>query len=213
MALPLDGVPTVHLGIVEPVRDAYRALHLLPSTPPPDVSFYSGAWADRYEPTCERAADSIVDNALRGFDFPKLIERAWADGVRLFVEAGPQGSCTRMIGRILGDRPHLAVSACVKEQDGYRALLSAVAKVAEAGVPIDLEPLVRRGRGLRRAAARGDQDDEGDRGWREAEGSAGAERTRRAQRQRLQPRSARAKSRARGTPDPIDATGPRLRSD
>ncbi len=148
VALPLDGVPTVHLGIVEPVRDAYRALHLLPSTPPPDVSFYSGAWADRYVPTTERAADSIVDNALRGFDFPKLIERAWADGVRLFVEAGPQGSCTRMIGRILGDRPHLAVSACVKEQDGYRALLSAVARIAEAGMPIDLDPLYGEGAGF-----------------------------------------------------------------
>ena len=30
---------------------------------------------------------------------------------------GPGGSCTRLIGRILGDRPHLACSACLPDRD------------------------------------------------------------------------------------------------
>lgn len=140
-AIPVDGVPTVHHAMVAAVRDEYHAHHLLPSTPPSDVRIYSGVWASAYEPTEVACADSITENALRGFDFPAVIRRAWDDGVRIFVEAGPQGSCTRMIGRILEGRPHLAVSACFREQNGYRTLLLAVARAAEAGARVDLESL------------------------------------------------------------------------
>ena len=140
-AIPIEGVPSVHLPVVLAVRDAYRELHTLPTTPPAGVRFYSGAWARAYEPTAETAAASTVDNALRGFDFPAVIEQAWADGARIFVEAGPQASCTRMISRILEGRPHVAVSACQRGQDGYRSMLLAVARVAEAGGEVDLDAL------------------------------------------------------------------------
>lgn len=140
-AIALESVPTVHLPVMEPARAAYRALHVLPCTPPPGVRFYSCGWAHPYEPSPDVAADSIVQNAMHGFDFPALIEHAWADGFRTFVELGPQGSCTRMIGRILKGRPHLAVSACQSGVDGYRALLQASARLAEGGQPVSLEHL------------------------------------------------------------------------
>jgi len=140
-AIALDSVPTVHVPLVLALRDAYRAHHLIPTTPPEGVRFYSGAWGAAYQPTESTAADATTDNAVHGFDFPAVIEKAWADGVRIFVEAGPQGSCSRMIGRILEGREHLAVSACRRDQDGFRALLLAVARLAEAGVPVDLGAL------------------------------------------------------------------------
>ncbi len=140
-AVFLEGVPSVHLPLVAPVKDAYRALHVLPATPPEGVRFYSAAWAKPYEVTTDSAADSVTDDAMRGFDFTEVVERAWNDGVRVFIEAGPQGSCTRMISRILEGRPHLAVSACQRGQDGYLSLLQAVAKAADAGVPVSLDAL------------------------------------------------------------------------
>ncbi len=140
-AVFLEGVPSVHLPLVAPVRDAYRALHVLAATPPKGVRFYSAAWAKPYEVTTGAAADSVTDDAMHGFDFTKVVERAWNDGVRVFIEAGPQGSCTRMISRILEGKPHLAVSACQRGQDGYLSLLQAVAKVADAGVPVSLDAL------------------------------------------------------------------------
>jgi len=145
-AIPVEAVPTVHLPIVEPVRDAYRAHHALPTTPPRGTRFYSGALGRAYEPTEASAADSLVQNALRGFDFPAVIESAWADAVRVFVEVGPQGSCTRMIGRILEGRPHLAVSACQRGKDGFRTLLVAIGRVAEAGVSVNLDRIYAEGR-------------------------------------------------------------------
>ncbi len=68
--------------------------------------------------TRESAADSIVGQAVAPFDFSKVIEAAYADGVRIFVEAGPGSSCSRMIGKILQGREHVARSACVAGQEG-----------------------------------------------------------------------------------------------
>ena len=150
-AVFLEGVPFVHLPAIEPVKDAYRALHVLPTTPRAGVRIYSCGWARAYEPTDAQCADSVLANAMHGFDFTALVEQAWRDGVRVFVEPGPQGSCTRMIGRILGDRPHVAVAACQRGQDGYVSVLEAVAQVANTGRSVDLAPLYAEAPGVERA--------------------------------------------------------------
>src|SRR5205807_3781972 len=61
--------------------------------------------------------------------------------VRLFVEAGPGASCSRMIAAILGDRPHRARSACVAGADGVSALLRLLAQLVAERVPVDLHAL------------------------------------------------------------------------
>ncbi len=138
-SVPLVGVPTVHSDVLDPVADAYRELHVLPVTPPEGVRYYSGNAGASYELTSEAAADSVHANATAGLDWSKTIEQAYADGVRVFVEGGPQGTCCRMIDRILGDRPHVAVAACQRGVDGWLALLRCAAKLVRAGVAIDLE--------------------------------------------------------------------------
>ncbi|NKF15251.1 hypothetical protein, partial [Rhizobium phaseoli] len=75
------------------------------------IDFYSTAWGHAYTLSPDAAADAIVAQATDTIDFPKVIEQAYADGIRLFVEIGPGSSCTRMIDEILGTRPHLARSA------------------------------------------------------------------------------------------------------
>ncbi|MBV8559117.1 MAG: acyltransferase domain-containing protein, partial [Planctomycetaceae bacterium] len=139
--LPLPLVSTVHCEVARQVEEAYRALHLLETTPPPGVRFYSGATARAYVPDRDSAADAIVAQAVHGFDFPAVIERAYADGVRAFVEVGPGASCTRMISAILGDRPHLAHPASVAGQDALATVLDLLGHLIAARVPVDLAPL------------------------------------------------------------------------
>ncbi len=139
--VPLAGITTVHCDVVEPVAERYRALHLFDVTPPADVRFYSGASGRSYEPTRESCADAILAQARHGIDFPKLIDAAYADGVRRFIEIGPGASCTRMIGRILGDRPHLARSACAPNDDEVASVLGVLAALIADGVALDLHPL------------------------------------------------------------------------
>jgi acyl transferase domain-containing protein/3-hydroxymyristoyl/3-hydroxydecanoyl-(acyl carrier protein) dehydratase len=140
-AWPLEGVPTVHCPLAEETAEPYRALHRWPVTPPPGVRFYSAALGRAYELTTESAAESITAQALRGFDYPSLIERAYSDGVRVFVECGPQGSCTRAIAKILAGKPHLAVTACVRGQPERSTILRVLARLAAEGVPVDLGAL------------------------------------------------------------------------
>ncbi len=79
--------------------------------------------------------------ALDTVDFPAVIESAYRDGVRLFLEMGPGASCTRMIDAILGDRPHRARSACVAGADGVSLVLRLLAQLIAERVPVDLSPL------------------------------------------------------------------------
>ena len=139
--LEVRGVTTVHCAAAEPVREAYRDLHVFRTTPPAGVRFYSAHTGEHYRVDQAAAADSLLAQALHGFDFTKLVESAYADGARVFLETGPGSSCTRMIGRILGSRPHLAVSACAPEAEPVPGLLRLLGQAAAAGVPVDLAPL------------------------------------------------------------------------
>ena len=140
-AVYLDGAATVHCEIVSEVQAAYRELHLLETAPPDDVRFYSVAWGRAYELDRESAADSILAQALHGFDYPATIEQSYRDGVRIFVEPGPLASCCRMIDRILESRPHMARSACVYGQDGVATVLNLVASLVAQRALSDLTPL------------------------------------------------------------------------
>jgi PfaB family protein len=138
---PLQGVTTVHCEVAEQVATPYHDLHLYPTEAPAGVVYYSGVKGDSFEVTRETAAASILGQALHGINYPNVIEAAYRDGVRLFLEMGPGASCSRMIGRILGDRPHLARSACYAGQEPVSLVLRMMASLIAEGVPIDLAPL------------------------------------------------------------------------
>ena len=138
---PLHGVTTVHCEVARPVAGPYRDLHLFPTTPPPGIAFYSGARGGAYPVERESAADAILAQALEGIDFPAVVESAYADGVRLFLEMGPGGSCSRMISSTLAGRPHVARSVCHPGQDPTAALLRLLGQLVAERVPVDLAPL------------------------------------------------------------------------
>ncbi|HNV70428.1 MAG TPA: hypothetical protein PKO06_12075, partial [Candidatus Ozemobacteraceae bacterium] len=133
----IEGVSSVHNEAATPVAQAYRALHLFETNPPDDIAFYSSGWARRFAPSREEAADSILAQAVGTIDYPKVIEQAYADGARLFVEVGPKASCSRMIGRILGDRPFMARSASLPGQGEASSILRLVAHLQAEGVVVD----------------------------------------------------------------------------
>jgi len=141
---PLQGVTTVHCEVAQPVAGPYHDLHLFPTEAPPGINYYSGVKGGPYEVTRESAAASILGQALHGIDYPATIESAYGIGVRLFLEMGPGASCSRMIGRILGDRPHLARSACYGGQDAVSTLLRMLGSLIAQRIPLDLAPLFAR---------------------------------------------------------------------
>lgn len=139
--LPLGYEMAAHCPEVEEIREAWWHLHRRSTRAVPGVRFYTNASNASYYPTAETAADAITGQAIRGIDFAKTIERAWDDGVRIFVEHGPRGSCSGWIRRVLRGKEHLAVSLDVFGRSGVRQLLNATAWLVAAGVDVDARAL------------------------------------------------------------------------
>ncbi|MGR3219366.1 MAG: acyltransferase domain-containing protein, partial [Candidatus Anammoxibacter sp.] len=133
----LDGVTIAHCEIVKHVFNAYRDFHLFDVAQPDGVRIYSGAWEKSYDITSQNTADSIAAHATEGFHFPRLIEKAYDDGVRVFVEIGPGSSCCRMIDKILGDRSHVAVYATTSGKNEVSTMLRLVARLIAERVDVD----------------------------------------------------------------------------
>jgi PfaB family protein len=140
-AVFLDGVVAVHCDAALPAAEAYKALHLFDTKAVDGVRFYSCAFESVRPDTSDAAAESILQQALRGFNFPRTIEQAYADGIRTFIEVGPHASCTGMIRHILAERPHLSVSANRRSEDEALTLLKCLATIWASGLDVDLTPL------------------------------------------------------------------------
>ena len=133
----------VHVPELDQVREAWIALHRRAVTVNQAVRVYSSAAGAAYDPDPDSCANAILAQANRTLDFRSVIEAAWQDGVRTFVEHGPQGSCSRWIRQILGDREALVISLDHKGA-GLKPLLEATAALLAAGVPMDAGALLSR---------------------------------------------------------------------
>lgn len=135
-AMPLGLDMVIHCSAMAPFADVWRNIHTRETYEVPDVRFYTNAVNRAYIPTREAAAEAITRQALEPIDFPATVLQAWEDGVRIFVEHGPRSILTGAVGRILGERPHLAVALDQQERRGLRALAESVAKMWVHGLPV-----------------------------------------------------------------------------
>ncbi|WP_334029256.1 beta-ketoacyl synthase N-terminal-like domain-containing protein [Nocardia terpenica] len=143
-ALPLDYDIAVHIPEVERVRAAWWRLHDRPTTELPGVRFYSCATTSSYTVSRRTAADAMTEQAVDTIDFVATVEKAWADGVRVFIEHGPRALCTGWIHQILGDREHVAVALDSADGRGQRSLIRAVAELSVAGIVVRYADLLER---------------------------------------------------------------------
>ena len=107
----------------------------------PDMPVYSNATAAPHRAEGPAIADALADHLVRPVRFREEIEAMYAAGARVFVEAGPRGVLTRLVGEILGDRPHAAVALQPDGRDGVAGLADALCRLASERVALDLAPL------------------------------------------------------------------------
>ncbi|MFI2436345.1 SDR family oxidoreductase [Streptomyces sp. NPDC018693] len=104
-------------------------------------------WANRTAAPYTADADAVRAGLAAQIGAPvafvEQIEAMYAAGARLFVEAGPGSVLTRLVGRILGDRPHRTVACEPRPGGGLRDWLDALARLAVAGQPVRAEWLLR----------------------------------------------------------------------
>jgi acyl transferase domain-containing protein/4'-phosphopantetheinyl transferase EntD len=119
----------------------------------------TGAWyPSRAGPPREGGGDPrqevirlLTTQAVSPVDFIGQVERAWAAGIRTFVEVGPKHVLGRLIAEILAGRPHTCLMLDQPRQDG-RAL------VRQALVALGVErPSTSAAAGARRSSSVGDR--------------------------------------------------------
>lgn len=112
----------------------------------PAIPVYANATADVYPRDADGVRVTLAEAVARPVRFVEQIEAMYSAGARIFVEAGPGGVLSDLVGRILRERPHVAIT-CDANEGGLASFLGALAKLVAAGADIDATPLfARRGR-------------------------------------------------------------------
>lgn len=129
----------LHCPPAESAKEMWKDLHTRECRQAP-LKVYSTFLGNDYSATRENVAEALTNQAMHPIDFPRIIKKAWDDGVRIFVEHGPLNAMSQSISEILKGKPHLVVSfdkALVSSID-QTALVAA--ELWCAGVSIDLTP-------------------------------------------------------------------------
>ena len=123
--------------------EEWRNYHLRKTNPINDIRFYTSSTCSYYYPTSEKAADALLGMATHTLNFPKMIENAYNDGVRVFIEHGPRDGCSKWINRILEGKEHIAVSLDRSGRSSIVQVFHAIAELIASGLEFSYEDYFR----------------------------------------------------------------------
>ena len=111
----------------------------------PCLPVYSNVDAIVHPDSPTTIVQRLVDHLIRPVEFVKEVEELYADGARVFIEVGPGSVLTNLVGSILEDKPHLAVSCERSGRSGVTQLQHVLAQLIWAfSVPVNLSRLYHR---------------------------------------------------------------------
>jgi len=138
---PVPIKDVVHNELVKAEYDALKDLHTMPTKAIKGVNFYTAANYKKTKMNKDVIGNNIATFYTQQVDFPRLVNQVYNDGAKIFIELGPQSSCTKWIGESLKDKSHLAVGINRKGATDLTSLLRMAAKLTSHRVPMKLEKL------------------------------------------------------------------------
>ncbi|WP_027402678.1 PfaB family protein [Aphanizomenon flos-aquae] len=144
--LKCDAFPTSinHVIHCEPMHSEYDELvkvNTLPIQTNSKTIFYSAAEYAPMKIDSHLIGKNIAKALCHQLDFPRLVNRAYNDNVKIFIEVGVGSNCSRWISEILKDKGHLAVSLNRRGVDDHTSIIKALAKLFSHRIELDLSPL------------------------------------------------------------------------
>ncbi|MBK9032322.1 MAG: SDR family NAD(P)-dependent oxidoreductase [Myxococcales bacterium] len=130
-----------HSPLVADAQHALAARLAVLDVRAPRLPVWSNVTAAPYPAEPDGVRALLAEQVARPVLFAPQIEAMYAAGARVFVETGPGQVLTRLVGEILGDRPHVAIACDTGSGSSLRALLRAVATLAVHGVTVDAAAL------------------------------------------------------------------------
>ena len=126
--------------VCEPLRQYFSSMTIRPPQTPVYCCTTASCLPDDADEILEHAANTFARPLL----FQQTIEAMYADGARIFVEAGPRGNLTAFVDDILRGRPHLALAIDQYRRPALTTLNNTLGALAALHVPLNLTPLYSR---------------------------------------------------------------------
>ncbi|MBN2402513.1 MAG: acyltransferase domain-containing protein, partial [Spirochaetes bacterium] len=141
--IPAQEIPVshaFHTRILEPAGASYRKTleRLTINSPKTDIiANLNGDYYPKGENARGQIIDILVKHISNPVEFIKQIERMYADGVNVFIEAGPKRTLSSFVLNILDKQPHLAMATNHPKRGGIGAFNDALAALSTYGYDID----------------------------------------------------------------------------
>ncbi|MFI5979442.1 SDR family NAD(P)-dependent oxidoreductase [Streptomyces sp. NPDC051555] len=143
-AQPLPVACAFHSPVVAGAADALAAELAAVEVLDPAVPVWSNATARPYPAGADAVREGLSRQVAAPVRFVEQIEAMYAAGVRTFVEAGPGRVLSALVEKILGsERPCTVVPLEVPGEHGLVRLVTALAELVAAGVPVAPDALWR----------------------------------------------------------------------
>ena len=131
----------LHCEAMQSEYSSFMQLNTVPLGTVPETIFYSSA---NYAPIPLKQhaiAHHLSQGVCQMLDFPRLVNRTYEDGARIFLELGSGGSCSRWISETLQQRDHVALCINRRGADDLASIVKMLAQLVSHGVDVDLSPL------------------------------------------------------------------------
>jgi PfaB family protein len=116
-------------------------LFTLPTQDGSQVKFYSSAECVPIAIDTHNVASQIARGICQQVNFPRLIDRVYDDGARIFIEVGAGNSCCRWVRETLKQKEQLVLSLNSRGVDDRTSMVRALAQLFSHCVSLDLSPL------------------------------------------------------------------------
>ncbi|VTU00502.1 beta-ketoacyl synthase : Polyketide synthase family protein OS=Singulisphaera acidiphila (strain ATCC BAA-1392 / DSM 18658 / VKM B-2454 / MOB10) GN=Sinac_5565 PE=4 SV=1: Acyl_transf_1: PS-DH [Gemmataceae bacterium] len=130
-----------HTPLFEPWMPQFRELFARIPFSAPHTPIYSCSTGRPFPPDPAAIRDLAVNHWVSPVEFTRMIETMYADGVRIFVEAGPRGNLSAFAEDVLRGRPCAVIPANVFRKSGPTQVNHMVAQLAAHHVPLNLAHL------------------------------------------------------------------------
>ena len=138
LCLPLLGRPAHHTPLYQDRLEAFRRQYSGLSIEGRLATVYSCVTCSQY-PVDEKAlCDLLAQQWTSTVRFRETLKCMYEDGVRTFIEVGPDSKLTGFVSDILKGKRHLAVSASSRIRNPVEQLHHMAGELYAWGVPIDL---------------------------------------------------------------------------
>jgi len=131
----------LHCEPMQAEFDRIADLHTWPVESNPEVTLYTAATYEPFQFCPEIIANNIATALCCPLDFPRLVERTYLDGARIYIEIGAGSNCSKWVDAILSDKTHVSIPINRSNCDDHVSIIRLMAILLSHHVKPDVSSI------------------------------------------------------------------------